>query len=102
MTKTNSQPDKINLVLNREEKRIATLKIQAERDKRFKLVAKIISWESGAEGSIAVTTQNKVTDAEWSEYKKYIQTITTSDSVEKVKQKIDLTFENIKKNGGFA
>lgn len=102
MTKTNLQSDRTDLILGREEKRLAALKIQAERDKRFKLVAKIISWETGSMDSIAVKTLDRITNSEWSIYKDHILAIATVETVEKVKEKLDQTFENIKKNGGLA
>lgn len=102
MTKTNLQSDKTDQILNREEKRLAALKVQAERDKRFKLVAKIISWETGSMDSIAVKSLDRITDSEWSIYREHILGIATAETVEKVKQKLDQTFEDIKKNDGLA
>lgn len=102
MTKTNLQSDRTDLILDREQKRLAALKIQAERDKRFKLVAKIISWETGSMDSIAVKSLDRITETEWSIYKEHILGIATAETVEKVKAKLAQTFEDIKRNDGFV
>lgn len=103
MIKTNSsQTDKSDQLVKREEKRLAALKMQDEKNKRFKLVAKIISWETISKDSASVTTLEKVTEVEWSTYRKHILEIATSEKEEKVKQKLNQTFESIKSNKGFA
>ncbi len=98
MIDTNSKPKSL---LTRDEKRLALLKVQEVRDKLFKLIAKVISWETGALDSIAVKSLNKITKQEWLTYKKHILGITTSESIEKVKEKLNQTYKDIKKNNGF-
>lgn len=85
----------------KDERDIALLKAQQARDKIFKLVVKIISWETGSLDSIVVKSVNKITDQEWLNYKKYTLSIPTSMDTEKVKEKLAQTFKNIKENNGF-
>ncbi len=84
-----------------DEKKLAILKAQEEKDKLFKLVIKIISWESGSLDSIVIKSLNKVTESEWLHYKKYTLAISTSQSLEKVKEKVTQTYNNIQAHGGF-
>ena len=86
----------------KDERKLALLKAQAAKDKLFKQVVKIISWESGSLDSIVVKSLNKITEAEWLNYRKYTLNIATSQSREKVKEKLSQTYKNIEANGGFA
>lgn len=88
-------------IATKDERKLAILKAQEARDKIFKLVVKIISWETGSLNSMAVKSLNKITEAEWSNYKKYTLEISTSDNVDKVKEKLIQTYKDINRNGGF-
>lgn len=90
-----------NLPLSKEERKLATLKAQKAKELAFKLVVKIISWESGSSGSIAVQAANKISPEEWSQYKKQQMSIATMDNRDKTKEKLAQTFNSIKANGGF-
>lgn len=85
----------------KEERKLAALKAQEARDKTFKLIVKIISWETGSLDSVVVKSVNKITREEWSNYKKHILGVPTSESIEKVKEKLAQTYKNIKENEGF-
>ncbi|MBI2196916.1 hypothetical protein HYU45_04900 [Candidatus Daviesbacteria bacterium] len=85
-----------------DERKLALLKAQAAKDKLFKLVVKIISWESGSLDSVVVKSLNKITEAEWLNYRKYTMNISTSQSLEKVKEKLTQTYKNIQSHGGFT
>lgn len=84
-----------------DERKLAILKAQAAKDKLFKLVVKIISWESDSLDSVVVKSLNKITEAEWLNYRKYTLNISTSQSLEKVKEKLTQTYKNIRAHGGF-
>ncbi|MBI2017618.1 hypothetical protein HYS92_01060 [Candidatus Daviesbacteria bacterium] len=83
-----------------DEKKLALLKAQEARDKMFKLVVKIISWETDSLNSIVVKSLDRISPTEWSNYKKYTLGISVQ-SVDKVKQKLAETYKNIKSHGGF-
>ncbi|MDP3758747.1 MAG: hypothetical protein Q8Q86_03435 [Candidatus Daviesbacteria bacterium] len=85
-----------------DERKLAILKAQAAKDKLFKLVVKIISWESDSLDSVVVKSLNKITEAEWLNYRKYTLNISTSQSLEKVKEKLTQTYKNIRSHGGFT
>lgn len=97
MANTNSKPDR----QSPDERKLALLKAQEARDKVFKLMVKIISWETDSFNSIAVKSLNKITKGEWSIYKKHTMEVPTSQSIDKIKDKIAQTYKNIKENGGF-
>lgn len=83
------------------ERELAMIKAQEARDKVYKLMIKIISWESGALDSYVVKSLNKITAQEWSSYKKNTLAVSTNDSLEKVKGRLAKTYKNIKDHGGF-
>lgn len=86
---------------SRDDRELAILKAQEAKNKLFKLIVKIISWETGSIDSVVVRSLNKITNEEWSSYKKHTLKIPTSVSTEKVKEKILQTYKNIKENNGF-
>ena len=86
---------------NKDVRELAILKAQEARNNVFKLVVKIISWETGSLDSMVVKSLNKITNQEWSNYKKHALGISTAESIEKVKGKIAKTYQDIKANGGF-
>lgn len=97
---------KANLVSNKkpktlDERKLALLKAQQVRDKMFDLVVKIISWETGSLNSFVVKAKNKISAVEWSQYKKYQLDIPTTASIDKVKKKLNTTYQSIIENGGF-
>lgn len=83
------------------ERELAMIKAQAARDKVYKLMIKIISWESGSLDSYVVKSLNKITSQEWLNYKKNTLRVSTNDSIEKVKARLTKTYKNIKEHGGF-
>lgn len=85
----------------KDERDVALLKAQEAREKIFKLVVKIISWESGSLDSVVVKSLNKITGQEWLNYKKYTLGIPTSADIQKVKEKLAKTYQNIKDQDGF-
>lgn len=87
--------------LSKEELKEKALATQAANDKIHKLVVKIISWNNGLPDSIAVKTNNKISNEEWSKYKTHLLNISKIDSVEKVKNKIQDIYSSIKSKGGF-
>lgn len=94
---------KINPQINsKDERKLAVLEAQKIKEQAFKLVVKIISWESGSLGSTVVQSTNKITPAEWSQYKKQRMSIATAENRDKAKEKLTQTYNSIKANGGFA
>lgn len=86
--------------LTKEERKLVTLKAQEARDKVFKLVVKIIRWETES-NQTANNTIEKVTSQEWAKYKQHLLNISTSESTQKVKDKLTQTYNAIKAHGGF-
>lgn len=87
--------------MTKEERKLATLKAQQAKEKMFKLVVKIISWESGASESTVIKSANKITPEEWLMYKKQRMDISATLDKEKMKDKVAQTYNSIKANGGF-
>lgn len=96
-----TKPKQQTVQMTKEERKLAVLEAQKAKEKIFKLVVKIISWESGAFDSVVVQAADKITPEEWLEYKKHRQNIPTTMDEEKVKNKMIQTFNSIKANGGF-
>jgi len=86
--------------LTKEERKLVTLKAQEARDRVFKLVVKIIRWETESSHS-ANNTIEKITSQEWAKYKQHLLNISTSESTQKVKDKLTQTYNAIKEHGGF-
>ena len=84
--------------VTKDERKLAVLKAQEARDKIFKLVVKIISWETGSLNSIVVRSLDKITNQEWSNYKKHTLGLSNSETFEKAKQKIAQTYRQIKEH----
>lgn len=93
--------NKFHAPQTREERKLAALKAQKSKEKVFKLVAKVISWETGSVDSIAVKAADKVTHQEWLQYKKHQIGIYGADNIEKARDKLAQTYKFIKENGGF-
>lgn len=87
--------------LTKDERKIAALKAQQAKEKTFKLVVKIISWESGSLDSLVVRAANKITLSEWLQYKKQRMDISTPETRDRAKDKLAQTYNAIKSNGGF-
>lgn len=87
--------------MSKEERKLAVLESQKAREQVFKLVVKIISWESGSLESVVVKSANKITPGEWLEYKKHRMNISPVLDKEKVKVKLTQIYNSIKANGGF-
>ncbi|MCL5410312.1 MAG: hypothetical protein M1324_00450 [Patescibacteria group bacterium] len=88
-------------LLIKDERKLAALKAQKARESAFKIVVKIISWESGTLDSAVIKSANKITEEEWLKYKKQRMDIATADNRDKAKEKLTLTYNSIKANGGF-
>lgn len=87
--------------LSKEEKKIAAQENHEENERIHSLVVKIISWRSGLLDGAVIQESNKITPKEWDEYKKHLTRISKIDSPERVKEKLNETYESIKKRGGF-
>lgn len=83
------------------ERKLAALKAQAVKEQAFKLVVKIISWESGSLESLVIKSANKITPDEWLQYKEYRMNLSTTPDKEKVRDNLIQTYNSIKANGGF-
>lgn len=101
MTKVLLEPNRQKFPRPLDERKLALLKAQEIRNKMFNLVVKIISWETGSPNSLVVKAENKISPAEWTQYKKHQMQIPTTESIEKVKSKINQTYTSISENGGF-
>lgn len=97
----NTKPTKQNSIPTKEERKLLVLKAQQAKEKVFKLIVKIISWETGSLDSVVIRSADKITPKEWAEYKKHQLQIPTSNSAEKVKIKLAKTFKLISENNGF-
>jgi hypothetical protein len=86
---------------SKDERKLALIEIQKIREKTFKLLVKILSWESGAMGSIVVSTADRITTKEWTEYKGHRTKVLAAYDNDKVKLDFEKTFNSIKANGGF-
>ena len=87
--------------LSKEDRKQLVLKAQQAKEAIFKLVVKIISWETGALDSIVIRSANKITANEWSKYKKNQLEISAGGSLQKTKEKLAQTYAAIKEHGGF-
>ncbi len=90
-----------NSKLSKEDKKQAALENHEENERIHALVVKIISWRSGILDGAIIQKNNKVTPKEWEEYKKHLLRISKVESPERVKEKLNDTYESIKKRGGF-
>lgn len=97
-TKSNQQN---SVSMTKEERKLAVLKAQKIKEIAYKLVVKIISWESGAAESTVIKSANKITPEEWLRYKKQRMDISTEADKEKMKDKLAQTYNSIKANKGF-
>ncbi len=86
--------------LTKEERKLVTLKAQEARDRVFKLVVKIIRWETESSQTSSNAIE-KITSQEWAKYKQHLLNISTSESTQKVKDKLTQTYNAIKEHGGF-
>lgn len=87
--------------MTKEERKLAVLKAQKAKEVTFKLVVKIISWESGALESVVIQSADKITSEEWLRYKKHRMNISTTLDKQKMKDNLAQTYNAIKANGGF-
>ena len=88
--------------MSKDERKLAVLEAQKAKDKIFKLVVKIICWESGSSGSAVVQSVDKITPEEWLRYKKHRLSVFTALDKERAKNELDQTFNSIKANDGFV
>lgn len=86
---------------NKEKRKLALIEAQKAKEQAFKIVVKIISWESGSLDSNVIRSANKITKEEWLQYKKQRMDIATADNKEKAKEKLTATYNSIMSNGGF-
>lgn len=90
-----------NPILSKEEKKLAILKAQQAREKIFKLVVKIISWETASMDSIVIRSGDKITSQEWAKYRNHLLDISKTEGIDKVKSKLAASYQAIKENSGF-
>lgn len=87
--------------MSNEDRKLAALEVQKAKERAFKLVVKIISWETGSLESLVIKSADKITPEEWSQYKKQRMDISTALDKEKVKDNLAQTYNSIKANHGF-
>lgn len=87
--------------MTKDERNLALLEAKRVKEKAFKLLVKIISWESGSLGSTVVSLTNKITPEEWAEYKKHRKSVFPVFDKDKIKADLEKTYNSIKINGGF-
>ncbi len=85
----------------KEERKLAALKSQEQRESIFKLVVKIISWETNSQDSTAMRNLNKITAQEWLMYEKHLLNTSKIESEAKVRSRLAETYQSIKDNLGF-
>ena len=95
------KPSNQKVPMTKDEKNLAILETQKVREKAFKLLVKIISWESGFLGSPIVSSANRITSKEWTEYKKHRKGVFNVFDKDKIKSDLKKTYDSIKINGGF-
>ena len=84
-----------------DERKLAVLKAQQAKEKVFKLVVKIISWETASLDSIAMRSLDKISKQEWDTYKKYFANISKAEGPAKIKEKLTQSYNAIKEQKGF-
>ncbi len=87
--------------LTKEEREAAAAKAHEVSERLFKLVVKIIRWETELPNSNLGKPKEKITRDEWKTYEKHILRISTSEREERVKEKIGETYQAIKSHRGF-
>lgn len=85
-----------------EERKLAVLKAHEAREKIFKLVVKIIRWETEVSTSTTDKNVSKITTDEWHRYTKHLLGIYQPENQAKIKEKLKKTYDTIKGHGGFA
>lgn len=95
------KPKKQTAPMTKDERNLALLETKKVREKAFKLLVKIISWESGSFASPVVSSGNKITPEEWAEYKKHRKGVFPVFEKDKIKSDLEKTYNSIKINGGF-
>lgn len=90
-----------NNKLTADERKAANEQAHQAKEKIFKLVVKIISWETKSMDSLALRTDDRISSQEWNSYKQHIMEISKSESLEKVKSRLVETYKSIQSNNGF-
>ena len=85
----------------KDERNLALLEKQKANEITHNLVLKIISWKSGPMAGARISEDNKISPKEWSAYKAHIMNISKTESVERVKERIQKTHDAIKSHNGF-
>lgn len=93
---------KDNTKLTKEEREAAAAKVREVSERLFKLVVKIIRWETELPNSNLGKPKDKITPEEWKTYEKHILKISTSEREGRVREKLDETYKAIKSHRGFA
>ncbi len=88
--------------LTKEEREAAAAKVREVSEKLFKLVVKIIRWETELPNSNLGKPKDKITSEEWHAYERHILKISTSEREDRVREKLDETYRAIKSHRGFA
>lgn len=81
-----------------DKRKLDLLKAQKAKEQAFKIVVKIISWESGS----SAANIEKITLAEWKQYKKHRSGAFAAIDRDKAKTDLAKTYNSIKAHGGFA
>lgn len=95
------KPKKQQTPMTKDERSLALLETQRVKEKAFKLLVKIISWESGYLESPVVSSANKITPKEWTEYKKHRKGVFPVFDKDRIKSDLEKTYNSIKINDGF-
>ena len=88
--------------LTKEEREAAAAKVREVSERLFKLVVKIIRWETELPNSNLGKPKDKITSDEWRAYEKHILKISVSEREDRVKEKLYETKRAIKSHRGFA
>lgn len=84
-----------------DERKAAVLKAQEANRKIFKLVVKVIRWETESPDT-SDRNIDKITHDEWKKYTKHLVGIYQPENQGRAKDKLKKTYDIIKDNGGFV
>ncbi len=90
----------MNIKDQSDKKKAAEAKLKVRED-WHKLVVKIISWSDGLRNGGIISSDNKISKSEWSNYRKHILSVQKTDSLDVVKGRLEETRQSIEENHGF-
>lgn len=73
-----------------------------KREAWHKIVVKILCWKDGVNSSNSISSTDKITPKEWTEYCTELLKINAQTSKDKIEQKIQETKKLISEHGGFS